>query len=142
MKLKEINKGYLLIIGTYSSNEYKTKVINCDTIEDVLFLVDLASCFKETRGSDKGFGDSFASVNEVIEKYIQVKSKHTNISDSLKEKWQIDNKIQNQYVIDCISQLIGVSERYWPSFEWYEVFEVPNDLKNVSTDIWKQLKTD
>ena len=142
MKLKEINKGYLLIIGTYSSNEYKTKVINCDTIEDVLFLVDLASCFKETRGSDKGFGDSSANFNEVIEKYIQVKSKHTNISDSLKEKWQIDNKIQNQYLIDCISQLIGASERYWPSFEWYEVFEVPNDLKNVSTEIWKQLKTD
>lgn len=142
MKLKEINKGYLLIIGTYSSNGYQNKVTNCDTIEDVLFLVDLASCFKETRGSDKGFGDSSTSVQEVIRKYIKVKSKHTNISDSLKEKWQIDNKIQNKYVIDCISQLIGVSEGYWPSFEGYEVFEIPNDLKNVSTEIWKQLKTD
>jgi len=136
--MNTIKKGYLLWLQLSVDNQYQEKIVSCETIEDVRFLVDVASCFKETRGSKKGFGCSEASVEEILEKYIQVKEKHTNLSPSLKEEWQIERDNQNEYAVDCITQHLICSSWsgvYWASFERYEVFEIPVDLKNVTNSI-------
>lgn len=134
-----IKKGYLLWLQLHVDNQYQERVVTCETIEDVRFLVDVASCFKEMIGSKRGFGCSEASIDEILEKYSQVKAKHPELSASLREEWRIDEDNQNEYAVDCITQhLIGSSWSgvYWASFERYEVFEIPVDLKNVTKSLY------
>lgn len=135
-----IKKGYLLWLQLHVDNQYQEKFVNCETIEDAKFLIDVASLFKTTKNVRKSFGYSEAGVDEILEKYIQVKSKHTNLSQSLKTEWQIDDEEQNEYAIDCIKNHLIVQSWngiYWASLEKYEVFEVPSDLKNVTNKLYR-----
>jgi hypothetical protein len=138
-----IKKGYLLWLQLYVDKQYQERTTTCETIEDVKFLIDVVSCFKEQIGSKRGFGGSGASTKEIHEKYIQIKAKHTNLSNSLKEEWQINEDDKNSYAVDCITQhLIGSSWSgvYWASLEQCQVFEIPTDLKNITESLNKESK--
>lgn len=145
MTTKNIEKGYQLQILSWENDSdcHSVKIINGLTQDDVLFLIEIASCFKSKNSVPKGFGNSEASADDIIAKYHLIKEKYPNISENLKINWNIGSEYEDENIPYFITEyLIGTTYESdsWRVFDSYQVFEIPLEIENVTNTFSKLLK--
>lgn len=138
MQKKIVSSGYRIKFTTWENDgdDYQVNIIEgLQSSEDVLFLVELGSCFRSRYGrrvqATRTLGnDDYTNefLSELIDSQLEL---HPLISKELKERWTFAED-ELEYIIDVLYEVLGYPVGYEYGFcrvmETIEVEQIDEDI--------------
>ncbi len=147
--MPDLRPGYLVKITTWENDADNEKTVERDGLTEAQarFLIRAAQLFNSKNSANPGFGNcnrkSDADLPDRLEALVaEHKVQYGN--EGIPEYWDVDtwaaeaehDEYREDYTRDVFYDLIGMwnEGEYWRVFTRFEVFLVPEAIRNVTED--------